>query len=155
LRISESALKGAQTQAGRGGRVCGGGMIMTNEWDETVPAILYGGYSGMEGGNALPRILFGDVNPPGKLPFAIPQDQSRLPYFSSSDAEITYDLYHGDSYLDKHGYTLAYPFGCGLSYTTWDYGAPQLTRQNDRVVVTVDLKNACEKAGAEVVQVSV
>lgn len=132
-----------------------GGMIMTNEWEDSVPAILYSWYSGMEGGNALARILFGDVNPSGKLPFTIPQDQSHLPYFSNTDAEITYDLYHGYSYLDKHGYTPAYPFGFGLSYTTWEYGAPQLTRENDRVIVTVDLKNAGEKAGAEVVQVYV
>jgi beta-glucosidase len=73
----------------------GGGMIMTKEWDDVVSAIVYGWYSGMEGGNALPRILFGDVNPSGKLPFTIPQDESHLPYFSHTDAEITYDLYHG------------------------------------------------------------
>jgi beta-glucosidase len=132
-----------------------GGMIMTNEWDETVPAILYGWYSGMEGGNALPRVLFGDVNPSGRLPFSVPQDASHLPYFSSSDAEITYDLYHGYSYLDKHGYTPAYPFGYGLSYTAWEYGVPQLTSESDRVVVTVDVKNIGERAGAEVVQVYV
>ena len=118
----------------------GGGMIMTKAWEDMVPAIVYGWYSGMEGGNALPRILFGDVNPSGKLPFTIPQDQSHLPYFSNRDAEITYDLYHGYSYLDKNGYTPAYPFGFGLSYTEWEYGEPQLDQQADRVVVTVDLK---------------
>ena len=132
-----------------------GGMIMTKEWEELVPAILYGWYSGMEGGNALPPILFGDVNPSGKLPFTIPQDQSHLPYFSNTDAEITYDLYHGYSYLDKKGYTPAYPFGFGLSYTMWEYGEPQLTRHNDRVIITVNLKNAGDRAGAEVVQVYV
>jgi beta-glucosidase len=133
----------------------GGGMIMTKEWEDTVPAIVYGWYSGMEGGNALPRILFGDVNPSGKLPFTIPQDQSHLPYFSNTDAEITYDLYHGYSYLDKNGHTPAYPFGFGLSYTTWEYGEPQLDKQDDHVIVTVDLKNAGNVAGAEVVQVYV
>ncbi len=133
----------------------GGGMILTKGWEDTVPAIVYGWYSGMEGGNALPRILFGDVNPSGKLPFTIPQDQSQLPYFSNTDAEITYDLYHGYSYQDKHGYTPAYPFGFGLSYTTWEYGEPRLDRQDDHVTVTVDLKNAGDVAGAEVVQVYV
>lgn len=133
----------------------GGGMIMTKEWEDMVPAIVYGWYSGMEGGNALPRILFGDVNPSGKLPFTIPQDQSHLPYFSNTDPEITYDLYHGYSYLDKNGHTPAYPFGFGLSYTTWEYGEPQLAKQDGRVVVTVDLKNAGDVAGAEVVQVYV
>ena len=133
----------------------GGGMIMTAGWEDVVPAIVYGWYSGMEGGNALPRVLFGDVNPSGKLPFTIPQDQSHLPYFSNTDAEITYDLYHGYSYLEKHGYTPAYPFGFGLSYTTWAYGEPQLDQQADSVTVTVDLKNTGDVAGAEVVQVYV
>jgi beta-glucosidase len=133
----------------------GGGMIMTKEWDDVVSAIVYGWYSGMEGGNALPRILFGDVNPSGKLPFTIPQDESHLPYFSHTDAEITYDLYHGYSYLDKNGHTPAYPFGFGLSYTTWKYGKPQLDRQGRHVMVTVELKNAGRAAGAEVVQVYV
>lgn len=133
----------------------GGGMIMTKEWEDIVPAILYGWYSGMEGGNALPRILFGEVNPSGKLPFTIPQDASHLPYFSNTDAEITYDLYHGYSYLDKNGYTPAYPFGFGLSYTTWEFGEPVLAKQADRVEVTVDLRNSGDVAGAEVVQVYV
>ncbi len=133
----------------------GGGTIMTKEWEADVPAILYGWYSGMEGGNALARVLFGDVNPSGKLPFTIPQDVSHLPYFSNTDAEITYDLYHGYSYLDKHGYTPAYPFGFGLSYTAWAYGEPVLTQQADRVDVTVELRNVGSVAGAEVVQVYV
>ncbi len=131
----------------------GGGMIMTREWEERVPAIVYGWYSGMEGGHALARILFGDVNPSGKLPFTIPQDAGHLPYFSNTDPEITYDLYHGYSRLDKNGHTPAYPFGFGLSYTTWEYGEPQLDRQDGHVVVTVDLKNTGNVAGAEVVQV--
>lgn len=134
----------------------GGGMIMTKAWENAIPAIMYGWYSGMEGGNALPRILFGDVNPSGKLPFTIPQEQSHLPYFSNTEAEITYDLYHGYSYLDKNGHTPAYPFGFGLSYTTWEYAEPQVAKQDDdHVMVTVDLKNTGGAAGAEVVQVYV
>jgi beta-glucosidase len=101
------------------------------------------------------RLVFGDVNPSGKLPFTIPQDRSHLPYFGNTDAEITYDLYHGYSYLDKNGHTPAYPFGYGLSYTTWEYGVPQIDKQNDHVMVTVDLKNTGDVAGAEVVQVYV
>jgi beta-glucosidase len=133
----------------------GGGMIMTREWEDTVPAIMYSWYSGMEGGNALSRILFGDVNPSGKLPFTIPQEQSHLPYFSNTDAEITYDLYHGYTLLDKQGHQPAYPFGFGLSYTTWEYGKPRIDKRNNHVMVTVDLMNAGDVAGAEVVQVYV
>jgi len=133
----------------------GGGMIMTKEWDDLVPAIVHSWYSGMEGGNALPRILFGDVNPSGKLPFTIPQDESHLPYFSNTDAEITYDLYHGYTLLEKQGHKPAYPFGFGLSYTTWEYGEPRLEKQDDHVLVMVDLANTGNVAGAEVVQVYV
>ena len=88
--------------------VCGG-MIMTREWEDHVPAILYSWYAGMEGGSALARVLFGDVNPSGKLPFSIPRDESHLPYFSSTDSEITYDLYHGYTLLEKNGHEAAYP----------------------------------------------
>ena len=70
---------------------------------------------------ALARVLFGDVNPSGKLPFTIPSDVSHLPYFSSTDKEITYDLYHGYTLLDKQGITPKVPFGFGLSYTTYVY----------------------------------
>src|SRR6185369_7354803 len=82
-------------------------------------------------------------------------DQSHLPYFSNTDKEITYDLYHGYSYLDKQGLTPAYPFGFGLSYTTWEYGESELNKQDDHIKVSVVLKNTGDIAGAEVVQVYV
>jgi len=132
-----------------------GGMVMTREWEDYVPAILYSWYSGMEGGNALARVLFGDVNPSGKLPFTIPREEGHLPYFSSTDREITYDLYHGYTLLDKYGHEAAYPFGFGLSYTSWEYGEPQLTRTDRQVVVSVELRSTGPVAGAEVVQVYV
>ena len=134
--------------------VCGG-MIMTREWEDHVPAILYSWYAGMEGGSALARVLFGDVNPSGKLPFSIPRDESHLPYFSSTDSEITYDLYHGYTLLEKNGHEAAYPFGFGLSYTTFEYGEPQVRRVGDRVEVSVELRNTGVMAGEEVVQVYV
>jgi beta-glucosidase len=134
--------------------ICGG-MVMTGEWDEYVPAIVYSWYSGMEGGNAPARVLFGDVNPSGKLPFTIPRDESHLPYFSSTDREITYDMYHGYTRLDKDGQRAAYPFGFGLSYTSWEYGEPQLRKTDRQVVVSVELRNTGPTAGAEVVQVYV
>ena len=98
-----------------------GSMIMIEEWAKNIPAILYSWYAGMEGGTALARILFGDVNPSGKLPFSIPTHVEHLPYFSSTDKEITYDLYHGYTLLDKNGHQPAYPFGFGLSYTQFEY----------------------------------
>ncbi|WP_170311493.1 beta-glucosidase family protein [Vallitalea okinawensis] len=133
----------------------GGSMIITHEWDHIVPSILYGWYSGMEGGNALPRVLFGDVNPSGKLPFTIPEDISHLPYFSSEDNEITYDLYHGYSKLDKDGNNACYPFGFGLSYTTFKYNKIDVLKGEDVVDVKVAVTNAGKVDGEEVVQVYV
>ena len=132
--------------------VCGS-MIMTREWDDAVPSILYGWYSGMEGGNALPRILFGDVTPGGKLPFTIPQDESHLPYFSVTDKKIVYNLYHGYSLLDKNGLKAAYPFGFGLSYTTFEMTEPVLKKQDNLVKVRTTVRNTGDREGAQVVQV--
>jgi beta-glucosidase len=133
----------------------GGSMLMTREWDNDVPAILYAWYSGMEGGHALPRILFGDICPSGKLPFSIPHDVAHLPYFSSTDREITYDLYHGYSLLDKNGTKPAYPYGFGLSYTTFAQGGVAATAAPDGVSVTATVTNTGVRTGAEVVQVYV
>lgn len=133
----------------------GGSMIMTKEWEDTVPAIMYSWYSGMEGGNALPKLLFGDINPSGKLPFSIPKDENHLPYFSSTDREITYDLYHGYTLLDKQNNKPAYPFGFGLSYTNYSYSDAKLTKNDNTVNVTVKVTNTGEVDGEEIIQVYV
>ena len=130
-------------------------MIMTHEWDDVVPSIVYGWYSGMEGGNALPRVLFGDVNPSGKLPFAIPNDESHLPYFSNQDDTITYGFYHGYTKLDKDGNKPRYPFGHGLSYTTYDFSNLSIKKKDNAVSISVNIKNKGKKDGQEVVQVYV
>lgn len=134
--------------------VCGS-MIMIDDWAKNVPAILYAWYAGMEGGHALARVLFGEVNPSGRLPFAIPTEVGHLPYFSSTDREITYDLYHGYTLLDKNGHAPAYPFGFGLSYTRFEYSDLRLERQGGVVQATVRVTNAGDRDGAEVVQVYV
>ena len=126
--------------------VCGS-MIMIDAWAEQVPAVLYSWYAGMEGGNALPRILFGDVNPSGKLPFTIPTDVSHLPYFSSSDKEITYDLYHGYTLLDKNRQPPAYPFGFGLSYTTFQYNDVSVEQNGETLEVSVRVTNTGDGMG--------
>ncbi len=132
-----------------------GSMIMMGKWSEQIPAIVYSWYAGMEGGTALARILFGDVNPSGKLPFSIPTSVEELPYFSSTDKEITYDLYHGYTLLDKNGYQPAYPFGFGLSYTSFEYSDLSVTRNEDHLAVNVSVSNTGQRDGQEVVQVYV
>jgi beta-glucosidase len=130
-----------------------GSMIMTADWDEQVPAILYNWYAGMEGGNALARILFGDVNPSGKLPFSTPYSETDLPYFSNKDDVFTYDYYHGYTLLDKKGVKPQYPFGHGLSYTTFAQSNHAVEVLADRIRVTVEVSNTGPVDGKEVVQV--
>ena len=138
--------------------VCGS-MILPDTWAEKVPAILYSWYGGMEGGNALARVLFGDVNPSGKLPFTIPVSADQLPYFSSTDREITYDLYHGYTLADKKGHQPAFPFGLGLSYTTFQYSNLRLSANeiptDGDLYVSVDVSNTGSCFGEEVVQLYV
>ncbi len=134
--------------------VCGS-MILIEDWAEKVPALLYSWYAGMEGGTALARLLFGDVNPSGKLPFTIPTTAAHLPYFSSTDPEITYDLYHGYTLLDHKGLKPAYPFGFGLSYTTYTYRNMRVVRHEQNLEVAVEVSNTGARDGEEIVQVYV
>ncbi len=135
--------------------VCGS-MILTKEWEDSVSSILYGWYSGMEGGRALASILFGDVNPSGKLPFVIPTSEEHLPQVDFFHAnEIYYDFYHGYRKLDKEGNTPAYPFGFGLSYTTYAYGTPEAVCGEGGITVRVTIENTGKRAGDEIVQVYV
>ena len=135
--------------------VCGS-MILTREWEDAVSGILYGWYSGMQGGRALASVLFGDVNPSGKLPFVIPSDESQLPQVDFFKAnEITYDYYHGYRKLDHDGNKPAYPFGFGLSYTTFEYGDASAEESGEEVLIKANVKNTGELAGDEIVQVYV
>ena len=133
-----------------------GSMILTREWEDSVSSILYSWYSGMEGGRALASILFGDVNPSGKLPFVIPADASQLPqvdFFKSNS--ITYDFHHGYRKLDHDNSVPAYPFGFGLSYTSYSYGEPAVHADDNSVVIETSVRNTGKCAGDEIVQVYV
>jgi beta-glucosidase len=134
--------------------ICGS-MLMIDDWADEIPAVLYGWYSGMEGGNALVRVLFGEVNPSGKLPFTIPTDTAHLPYFSSTDKAIQYDLYHGYTLLDKNGHKPHYPFGFGLSYTSFKYSNLKVEEIDGSLNVSVSVTNTGDRDGEEVVQVYV
>jgi beta-glucosidase len=134
----------------------GGSAIDLSAWDSQVPAILFSWYSGMEGGNALANILYGDVNPSGKLPFSIAQQESDYPYFTPYTEKITYGYYHGYTLFDKENIKPAYPFGFGLSYSQYDYtdlvvNTPEFT-ETDTLNVSVTITNNGQVAGEEVVQ---
>lgn len=122
---------------------------------DACDAILCGWYPGQEGGQAIGEILFGDVNPSGRLAVSLPRSTAQLPvYYNQKDPG------RKRVYRDITSDPL-YPFGYGLSYTTFDYGQPRLLQtsissielENEcSVVIEVDIENTGAMRGAEVVQ---
>lgn len=137
----------------------GGSAINMNSWEAKVPGIIFAWYSGMEGGSALANILYGKVNPSGKLPFSIARNDSDYPYFNPYTLKIDYGYYHGYTLFDKKNIEVAYPFGYGLSYTTYAYGDLQIKESDlkkDGVLrATVNVTNTGTIAGEEIVQLYV
>ena len=92
----------------------------------------------LQGGHALADVLLGHANPSGKLPCTFPRSSDDLPFFDANATAITYDLWHGYRKLERDGAKPAYPFGFGLSYSTFRYElieAPaQLPREGARAV---------------------
>jgi len=133
-----------------------GGSIITESWRAKVKGILMYWYGGMEGGNALGEILFGDVNPSAKNPCTFPKSEDQLPTFDREAKKATYGCYHGYRFIDKHGYEPRYPFGFGLSYTSFSYSNVRLDKSeigtNGQVLIAVDVRNTGNMAGEEIVQ---
>jgi beta-glucosidase len=131
----------------------GGNMIMVDPWFELVPAVVMAFYPGVKGGLATTRVLFGEVNPSGKLPFVTPCKESDLPQVHWLADEQVYGYYHGYAKLDKEGIRPRLPFGFGLSYTTFELGKIRLKSiQGGIARFTAEVKNTGSRAGGEVVQ---
>ncbi len=129
------------------------GRPLTIDWaKEHIPAILEAWYPGEFGGTAIAETLFGDYNPAGRLPITFPQTVGQLPdYYDADRSRVR-------RYIDNSGKPL-FPFGFGLSYTTFRYDnlaaqAPQPGSHGD-VQVTVDVTNSGDRAGDEVAQLYV
>ncbi|WP_276929709.1 beta-glucosidase [Herbinix luporum] len=133
----------------------GGNMIMIDEWKDSVSSILMAYYPGMEGGTAIAEILFGDVNPSGKLPFVIPVKESDLPQVNWDTEYQYYDYYHGYAKLEKEGVKPSVPYGFGLSYTSFEISEAEFTADNDYVSASCSVKNIGDMDGEEVIQVYV
>jgi beta-glucosidase len=136
-----------------------GSAIIMENWRDEVAAILMAWYPGMEGGNAIASVLFGDVNPSGKLPLTIPKEEEQLMAFDTKAKEVEYGLYHGYRHFDKLGLTPAFAFGFGLSYTSYHYSNLRLNcdaiSPDGAIAVSVDVTNIGERAGEEVAQMYV
>ena len=135
--------------------IVGSSAILIDEWESDVPAILFSFYSGMEGGKALADILFGDVCPGGKLPYTVAKREDDYPFFDPECTEITYGYYHGYCKMDKENKEVAYPFGYGLSYTTFSIGNVTLRKTNGVAKFSLKVTNEGNIKGAEVVQLYV
>ncbi|GGJ58425.1 beta-glucosidase family protein [Deinococcus roseus] len=126
-------------------------------WISSVPGILEAWYPGVRGGQAIADVLFGDVNPSGKLPVTFPKTEADLPQkaiSSASDVPYTEGLKMGYRWYDSQNITPLFPFGHGLSYTTFSTSSLITTKEaNGDVTVRFTLKNTGVRAGAEVAQV--
>lgn len=143
-----------------------GGATDMNPWLAQVPAVLQAWYPGMEGGNALARVLFGDANPSGKLPCTFPKQLEDSPAHAMGNYPGTDGVEHyaegllvGYRYYDTKNVEPLFPFGYGLSYTKFDYDDLQLAPGSGEgqpvVTVKANLRNSGDREGAEVVQVYV
>lgn len=134
----------------------GGSAIITENWRGKVPAILMLWYPGMEGGRAFADILAGKVNPSGKLPCVFAAKPEDLPYYDMNAKAITYDLWHGYRKLERDGATPAFPFGFGLSYTTFEFANLRLSANalgaDETLTATLEVTNTGAVAGDTVVQ---
>jgi beta-glucosidase len=133
------------------------GTAVTMPWAGQVSAILAAWYPGIEGAPALARILFGDVNPSGKLPLTFPRSEADLPQPDrpqGGDVVYREKLAIGYRWYDSHRIEPAFPFGYGLSYTSFSYSGLKVTRRADGdVQIRFRLSNTGNRAGAEVAQV--
>jgi len=127
-----------------------GSALAVNWAAEHVPAIVEAWYPGQAAGTAIADVLFGDYNPAGRLPVTFYQSVNQLPRFSDYDMQGRTYRYFEDRPL--------FPFGHGLSYTTFAYGdlrLPETVRSGDEVAVSVTVRNTGDRSGEEVVQLYV
>jgi beta-glucosidase len=148
-----------------------GGPVDMEPWLKQTPAVLQAWYPGMEGGNAIAAVLFGDVNPSGRLPMTFPRKLSDSPAhalgaYPGKEGTVRYEegLLVGYRWFDAKGIDPLFPFGHGLSYTAFEYSNPKVSQPGPAspaggkppvAIVEVDVKNTGSRAGAEVVQLYV
>lgn len=153
-----------------------GGVIETASWKDKPDAILCAWQAGQEGGNSVTDILAGRVSPSGHLTMTFPRSfvehasshnfplEGAMSSFNFADhgqstgkhlwdyTPYEEDIYVGYRYFDSFGKDVSYPFGHGLSYTTFDIANPVVARKDGKVNVTVDVRNTGTVAGKHVVQ---
>jgi beta-glucosidase len=143
-----------------------GGNIDMHRWLEKVPALLHAWYPGQEGGNAVAKILFGDVDPSAKLPVTLEANKNDNPAFESYPSDdggesVHYDegIFIGYRGYDHLGIEPLFPFGFGLSYTRFEYSNLRIDSDDPTDLcnekVSFEIRNTGDRAGAEVAQLYV
>lgn len=132
--------------------IVAGSAVLVEEWRGRANAVLQTFYSGMEGGTALARLLFGVVSPSGKLPFTVARAAADYPFLDIDAARIDYGYWHGYAKFEAEALAPRYHFGHGLSYAHFGYRALQLRREGDRLVANVAVRNAGSMTADEVIQ---
>jgi beta-glucosidase len=126
--------------------IVGGSSLAVNWIDANAPAVLEAWYPGEQGGNAIADVLFGDYNPGGRLPLTFYKSMDDLPAFDD------YDITNNRTYMYFTGQPL-YPFGYGLSYTSFAYANMKVDQNGDTLDVALDVTNTGAREGDEVVQI--
>ncbi|KAL2814585.1 glycoside hydrolase superfamily [Aspergillus granulosus] len=124
------------------------GAVIIEAWKDKVPAILMSWYSGSEGGHALADVLLGKVDASGRLPFSVPTEEAHLPFFERDATEIYYSQWYGQHLLDKLGVDAAFPFGFGLSYTTWEVEDVVAIRSDPSSIETIQVSFKVTNTGS-------
>jgi beta-glucosidase len=130
-----------------------GGVCGINRCVNSIKGLLYSFYPGIEGGNAIADVIVGNVNPAGRMPVTMPKSDSQLPVW---DDDFTNDFGCGYRWFDQNNLVPEFPFGFGLSYTTFAYSNFQLSTHNapagTPVTASVDVQNTGTVDGEEVVE---
>ena len=137
----------------------GGSAVTVADWERDVAAVLMAWYPGVKGGVAIGETLFGDNNPSGKTPVSWPVSEGQLYEFGSLKPSVVYGFYQGYRYYDKMGLDPQYPFGHGLSYTSFDYSNLSLSVDTydgePALIASFDVTNSGPVSGKEVAQLYV
>lgn len=139
------------------------GNAVSMPWLEQVPAVVQGWYLGSEAGHALASVLFGDANPSGKLPFTFPKQLADspahvdgTPFPNPQQVYYKEGIFVGYRWHEAHDLEPLFPFGHGLSYTTFAYGELKANRtslkQGGKIELSIEVTNTGDRAGQEVVQ---
>ena len=144
------------------------GNAVAMPWISEVPAVIQAWYLGTEAGNAIASVLVGDVNPSGKLPFTFPEKledvgahqlgdyPGRQREDGIFDEKYNESIFVGYRWTDKQKIRPLFPFGHGLSYTTFAYGKATVNKKvmkiDEQIVITVPITNTGKRIGSEIVQ---